>query len=249
MKTYSTSEIAKISGVHSNTIRFYEEMELMPTVLRKENGYRIFTEQHVQQVKLIRLVFQSEILANNLRKQVLSIIKATAAEKYQEALLLTKDYEKNLELEKSHGEEAIEITQQLMAHSHSNLDEGVIKKRPVAAAYLGITKDVLREWERSGLIEVPRNNQGHRIYGMAEIQRAKIIRTLRMAHYSMMSILRMLNTLDQDSEADILTAIDTPNDEEDIILAADRFITTLTLAQADCKKMVAIIEKLAESYG
>lgn len=32
MKAYKTAQIAKIIGVHSNTIRFYEQMQLLPVI-------------------------------------------------------------------------------------------------------------------------------------------------------------------------------------------------------------------------
>ena len=43
MKTYQTSEIAKIIGIHPNTVRLYEDLKLIPVVERRKNGYRIFT--------------------------------------------------------------------------------------------------------------------------------------------------------------------------------------------------------------
>lgn len=59
------------------------------------------------------------------------------------------------------------------------------------------------------------------------MNRLKIIRTLRNAHYSMMSILRMLNRMDH-GEMNIREVIDTPSEEEDIVCAADRYITALS---------------------
>ncbi len=41
-KTYSTSQIAGIVGLHPNTVRKYEEWGLLQTPERKQNGYRIY---------------------------------------------------------------------------------------------------------------------------------------------------------------------------------------------------------------
>lgn len=54
MNTYQTSQVAKLMGIHPNTVRLYEKLELMPKVERKENGYRIFTDYHIDQLKVIR---------------------------------------------------------------------------------------------------------------------------------------------------------------------------------------------------
>ncbi len=38
---YKTSEVAKIIGIHPNTVRLYEDLELIPKANRLSNGYRI----------------------------------------------------------------------------------------------------------------------------------------------------------------------------------------------------------------
>lgn len=47
-ETFRTSEIAALIGVHPNTVRLYEELELIPKPERLPNGYRVFTDFHLQ---------------------------------------------------------------------------------------------------------------------------------------------------------------------------------------------------------
>lgn len=47
-ETFRTSEIAALIGVHPNTVRLYEELELIPKPERLLNGYRVFTDFHLQ---------------------------------------------------------------------------------------------------------------------------------------------------------------------------------------------------------
>ena len=75
MNTYSTTEVAKIIGIHPNTVRMYEEWGLIPLAERKPNGYRIFTDFHIEQLRLARIAFQIEVLQNGLRKKVVETIK------------------------------------------------------------------------------------------------------------------------------------------------------------------------------
>ena len=49
MKVYKTGEVARIIGIHSNTVRLYEELGLIPVVKRQPNGYRVFTDFHIDQ--------------------------------------------------------------------------------------------------------------------------------------------------------------------------------------------------------
>lgn len=67
MNTYTTTEVAKIIGIHPNTVRMYEEWGLIPLAERKSNGYRIFTDFHIEQLRLARIAFQIEVLQNGLK--------------------------------------------------------------------------------------------------------------------------------------------------------------------------------------
>lgn len=245
MKTYRTSQIAEMVGVHPNTIRFYEEMKLLPVIPRTEKGYRIFSDRHVEQLRLLRTAFRAEIISDRLRQEVYEIVKTAAAEDIAGAHQSTGNYLEHLREERSRAEEAIRITLDIIGDIPKPVETGVICSRPEVAGLLGITVDVLRDWERNGLIMVPRNYNGHRQYGLEEMNRLKIIQTLRNAHYSMMSILRMLSRLDQ-GDANIREAIDTPGAEEDIVCAADRYITALVMAEKDALEMLVMLEAMLE---
>ena len=54
MKKYSIGEVAKISGVDSKTLRFYEKAGVIKTAKREENGYRYFTEENLEEIKVVK---------------------------------------------------------------------------------------------------------------------------------------------------------------------------------------------------
>lgn len=107
MNTYKTAEVAAIIGIHPNTVRLYEKLKLIPKPERLANGYRVFTEFHVMQCKLVRIAFQVEILQNGLRKKIARMITVAATKDFDTAIILTKDYLKQLQQERNHAEEAI----------------------------------------------------------------------------------------------------------------------------------------------
>ena len=47
------SELSEHTGVPAKTIRYYEEMGLLPTPIRKPNGYREYTEPDIDRLKLV----------------------------------------------------------------------------------------------------------------------------------------------------------------------------------------------------
>ncbi|WP_127557163.1 Cd(II)/Pb(II)-responsive transcriptional regulator [Saccharospirillum alexandrii] len=47
-------QLAKSIGVDTQTIRYYEHQGLLPSPDRQENGYRVYTDKHAQQLAFIR---------------------------------------------------------------------------------------------------------------------------------------------------------------------------------------------------
>ena len=51
---YSRGTLAKLSGVNSETIRYYESIGLMPEPPRTEGGHRIYDESYLKRLSFIR---------------------------------------------------------------------------------------------------------------------------------------------------------------------------------------------------
>ena len=47
-------QLARLVGVDTQTIRFYEQQGLLPPPDRQENGYRVYTEKHSERLAFIR---------------------------------------------------------------------------------------------------------------------------------------------------------------------------------------------------
>lgn len=240
--TYTTSEVAKIIGIHPNTVRLYEEIELISKPKRKENGYRVFTQLHIIQFKIARLAFEIEVLQNGLRKQATDIIRACAKCDLDKALELTSDYLTHVEEEKQNAEKAIQIAEQIVS-GQNQIAQGLCMTRKQVASYLNITMDTLRNWERNGLFTVKRKSNGYRIYTDEDIRQLIIIKSLRCANYSLAAILRMINTLSTNPNANIKDAIET-SQSGDIISACDNLITSLNHAKTNTQKIYSYLIQL-----
>jgi DNA-binding transcriptional MerR regulator len=103
---------------------------------------------------------------------------------------------------------------------------------------------VIRNWERNGLIRVPRNSYNkYRLFGKKEIERMRIIRMLSRAGYSHMAMLRMFLELDRGNTRDLKKTLDTPRPDEDIFSAADRWLTTLHTQDNLARRVIRFIEE------
>jgi DNA-binding transcriptional MerR regulator len=49
-----SSELARLAGVSTDTLRYYERLRLLPAVPRSTAGYRLFPPQALHRVRLIR---------------------------------------------------------------------------------------------------------------------------------------------------------------------------------------------------
>lgn len=75
MNTYKAIDVARIFGIHVSTVRLYEKYGLIPKPERRSNGYRIFTDIHIEQFRLARAALQVEVLQKFLIRTGHSEIK------------------------------------------------------------------------------------------------------------------------------------------------------------------------------
>ena len=246
MKTYRTAEVASIIGVHPNTVRLYEKLGLIPKPERKPNGYRIFTDFHIEQFKLARLALQVEVLQNGLRKKIIQTVKASAAGDFNTAISLTEDYLRQLQQERTNAEKAIEIVKRILSGGVPETSRCF--KRKEVSEYLDISVDSLRNWEMNGLITVKRKQNGYRVYTDEDIRKLIIIRTLRCANYSLEAILQMLRQLSEDPDSDIETILNTPKQDSDIISVCDRLIVSLSAAEENACKILYMLQEMKARF-
>lgn len=247
MKTYKTAEIAKCIGIHPNTVRLYEELGLIPKPKRKANGYRVFTDFHIEQFKFARTALKVEVLQNGLRKQAINIIKTSAAKDFDRAIFLTNCYLQQIKRELRNAEEAIRITKRLLSGENQETDNKLLTRKETLD-HLQITMDTLRNWEMNGLLTARRKQNGYRVYTPEDIKRLKIIRSLRCANYSLAAILRMMNALSNDPETDIREVIDMPPINDDIISACDKLLTSLQYAEKNAEIMLTHLDKMKKLF-
>lgn len=246
MNTYRTAQVADIIGIHPNTVRLYEELGLIPKPERKPNGYRIFTDFHIEQFRLARLALQVEVLQNGLRKKILQAVKASAVGDFNTALSLTQEYLWQIRQERSNAREAIVIVNQILSGGEPESSH-FFKRKEVSEA-LGVSMDCLRNWEMNGLITVKRKQNGYRVYTDEDIQRLKIIRSLRCANYSLEAILHMLKELSENPDTDIEVSLNTPKQDSDIISVCDRLLVCLSAAEENAGKILSMLQNMKTRF-
>ena len=239
-----TSDLAKAVGVHPNTVRLYEEWGFLPPIPRSPTGYRQFTQAHLEQMRLSRMAMHGPWPGTNIRKSALALVRKSASGDLGGALELAYQHLALVQAERARAEAAAGLLGRWAQGAATDTTAKPLRIGQ-AAKFLDVTADQLRNWERNGLIEVPRDpGNGYRLYGAIELGRLRVIRMLLRAGYSMMAILRMLLQLDRG--ADPRRALDTPHPDEDVYTAADRWLSSLTEQEQRASSIIAQLERMIE---
>lgn len=245
-----TSDLARAVGVHPNTVRRYVDWGLLPPVERTPSGYRLFTRHHLDCLQLARLIYITAYPGRGLRQSALRVVQAAVTGDMQAAL---EEANRHLALVQAEQRQADVAATLLERWAPSETGPATSSPKAAgslligqAARLLDVTADMLRNWERNGLIAVPRDpHSGYRRYGPKEIGRLRVIRMLGQAGYSHMAMLRMFRQLDRGETRELRHALDTPTPgEADILTAADRWLSTLAEQEERARQAVALIEEI-----
>ena len=246
MNTYRTGEIASLVGLHPNTIRLYEQIGFLTKPERLPNGYRIYTEMHLEQVRCARLALRAEVLQNGLRKRAVEIIRLSAAQEFDAAQRQTQAYIEQIDREILLAQGAIRSVENMICHQLP--PAAPPRRRSEAAGVLGITIDTLRNWERNGLASIRRMPNGYHVYEAADIQRLLIIRTLRCANYSLSAILRLTGRLASAETLCVADALNRPAENEEIVSVCDHLLGALSGAREDAVDLFASIARMKQLH-
>jgi DNA-binding transcriptional MerR regulator len=239
-----TSDVARAAGVHPNTVRLYEEWGFLPPIPRSPSGYRLFSEDHVDQMCLARTALRGPWPGRSIKRSALALVRQAASGDLGGALEQAYRHLALVQAERAQADAAVRLLERWAQGAPADASQEPLHIGE-AARLLGATTDMLRNWERNGLIQVPRDpRNGYRLYGAQEIGRLRVIRMLTRAGYSMMAILRMLLLLDRGKREGLRQVLDTPRPDEDVYSAADRWLSTLAELERRAMDLIAQLEKM-----
>lgn len=240
-------DIAKELRIHPNTLRLYEAQGYLPAVPRANNGYRQYTVIHKEQARLVCLTLSWPYIGD--KTHLIDLVKQAAHQDLGMAMELAYQYLAHVRVERTYAEAALEFLQRWAAGHLMDSSQQKMHIRQ-AAQYLKVTVDMLRNWERNGLIHVPRDPiNGYRFYTTLEYGRLRVICVLTQAGYSQMAILRMLHHFDNGKIDDLRDTLEVPPDEsanEAIDIIADHWLSGLLELEERAKTIIGQVGKLIE---
>lgn len=245
-----TSDLARELGVHVNTIRLYEASGFLSNVERGANGYRQYRAIHLEQARLAHLALRWPYVGN--KQQLIDLVKSAVNNDLGMAMEFAYAYLACVRAERTHAEAAIEFLERWAAGYAVDASPNPMHICE-AAIHLNVSIDMLRNWERNGLLTVPRDptNQ-YRLYGSAEFGRLRVIRVLVKCGFSLIAILRMLQQFDQGHTQNLRAALHVPRGEKvdemnkSISAVFDRWLTNLLELEQRAQRIIQQIGRLIE---
>lgn len=244
-----TSDLAKAVGVHVNTIRIYEASGFLSPVPRGVNGYRQYSTLHLEQARLTHLALHLPYVGD---KQLLLLLVQNAAQgDLGMAMECAYQYLAQVRIERTHAEAALEFLERWAAGRTIDASPHPMPIRQ-AALHLNVSVDMLRNWERNGLLTVPRDPTSHyRLYGSAECGRLRVIRALVKSGFSLTAILHMLQQFDDGHTKNLREALRVPpeaNADKYIVAAADHWLASLVALEQRAQNIIEQISRMMECF-
>jgi len=245
MVIFRTHEVAKAAGVHENTIRQYEAQGFLSPVPRGTNGYREYSLLHLEQARLASLALRWPYLGN--KQLLIDLVTSAVNGDPGMAMEYAYQYLAHVRVERTYAESAIEFLERWAAGHVLDVSAHPMRIQQ-AARHLNVSIDMLRNWERNGLLTVPRDPNNHyRLYGSAEFGRLRVIRMLVQCGFSLMAILRMLEAFDSGKTSNLREALNVPvEDCGDINAIADNWLNKLVALEERAKRLIEQVGRLIE---
>lgn len=238
-KIYTTMEMAKLTGVHPNTVRLYEKWGYISKAKRKKNNYREFTEKHLYQMKLARVALPGPYPING--KIVHEIVRQFANGEIENSLKLADEYLKKVDVEKRKAKEALIIFDKWFEQNLGDKQKIIFQTRKKVVDELSVSLDALRTWERNGLFSIQKDRKNRLLFTEWDVEKIMVIRLLRKCGFSIASLLRVFANEDElvEKPSKLLSL---PDSDSDVYYVTDMFLMYLDEHRERAKSIIKLIE-------
>jgi Predicted transcriptional regulators len=74
--TYLRNQVAKIANINIETLRYYEQIGLIPSPMRDKNEYRLYDDNTIEKLKIIKYAKSCGFCLEEIQK-ILTIVEST----------------------------------------------------------------------------------------------------------------------------------------------------------------------------
>lgn len=106
---YSAKEVAKITGLTTATLRYYEKEELLPPIARTSQKYRQYSDEDIEWIRMIQCLRSANVPIHSI-KQYISLLKQGSTT-IEQRYCMVQDYIADIECQLADLRNALALTQ------------------------------------------------------------------------------------------------------------------------------------------
>lgn len=106
---YSAKEAAKITGLSTATLRYYEKEKLLPQIARNSQKYRQYTDEDIEWIKMIQCMRMANIPIHSIKDYVSLLIKG--GETLEQRFVMVQNHMEDIKKQMTYLQNAFDLTQ------------------------------------------------------------------------------------------------------------------------------------------
>lgn len=229
-RTYlRTTDLARAVGISVQQVRNYEAMGVLPPAERSKSGYRLYTQQHLAALKIVKIM-----VGGYGWQRTPKIMQAIHQGKLSAALAQIDARHAEIAAKRHQVEQTLTALHALAAQPATSLSSSAYYPQRLrvgeAAKQVGVRVSALHFWEQQGLLHPLREQSSrYRLYDEQQMRRLRMVVLLRDAGYNFNVILSVLDEMAAGRPEKAIVAVE--KRREELTRASWSCIEALTLFQ------------------
>lgn len=130
---YTIKEVSKMMNLPISTLRYYDNMGLLPGLERKESGYRVFSDGDIEMLKIIDAFKKAGLQIKDMQNYLALAFQGESTLEARYEIFLNQ--EKVLEEKIAEMKQALEVTRRKIAYYEAAIQAGTEDVLPPAFCF------------------------------------------------------------------------------------------------------------------
>ena len=122
---YSAKEAAKITGLSTATLRYYEKEKLLPQIARNSQRYRRYTDEDIEWIKMIQCMRMANIPIHSIKEYVSLLL--LGGETIEQRFVMAQNHMEDIKKQMTSLRNALELTQKKLSFYKKLLEDSSSK--------------------------------------------------------------------------------------------------------------------------
>lgn len=122
---YSAKETAKITGLSTATLRYYEKEKLLPQIARNSQKYRQYTDEDIEWIRMIQCMRMANTPIHSIKEYISLLIRG--GETLEQRLVMVQNHMKDIKTQMTNLQNALDLTQKKLSFYEKLLEDSSYK--------------------------------------------------------------------------------------------------------------------------